>query len=147
MKRMAICAIIRNAEDELLIVEPTYRNDWLLPGGIIEENESPREACEREIKEELGIDIKISRILCIEYQSAHSSKTESVQFIADGGIISDYEISKIQIQQSELKSYQFLKIESTKNILNTLLSARLEFAFKALESNSTIYIEDKEILE
>jgi hypothetical protein len=31
MKRMAICAIIRNAEDELLIVEPTYRNDWLLP--------------------------------------------------------------------------------------------------------------------
>jgi 8-oxo-dGTP pyrophosphatase MutT (NUDIX family) len=35
------------------LLEPTYKEDWEIPGGIIEENESPREACKREVLEEL----------------------------------------------------------------------------------------------
>lgn len=33
----------------ILLLEPTYKDNWEIPGGIIEENESPKEACEREI--------------------------------------------------------------------------------------------------
>jgi 8-oxo-dGTP pyrophosphatase MutT (NUDIX family) len=37
----------------VLLLEPTYKNDWEIPGGIIEDNESPKECCEREVFEEL----------------------------------------------------------------------------------------------
>jgi 8-oxo-dGTP diphosphatase len=146
MKRMAICAIIRNKDNEFIIVEPTYRNDWLMPGGVIEQNESPKEACEREIKEELGVDIKITRMLCIEYQSAHSNKSESIQFIADGGVITEQSISQIQLQESEIRSYRFVNLHDSTSLLNPLLRERLDFAFSSLESGEIVYIEDKKLI-
>lgn len=45
-----------------------YRGDygeWSIPGGKVEMNESGEACAIREIKEELGIDIKIKRFLCI----------------------------------------------------------------------------------
>ncbi|MFL5627283.1 MAG: NUDIX domain-containing protein, partial [Ktedonobacteraceae bacterium] len=53
-KRMAVSAFFLDKQGNILIVKPTYRSDWLLPGGIVEKDESPRQACVREIKEELN---------------------------------------------------------------------------------------------
>ncbi|MEO0768780.1 MAG: NUDIX hydrolase [Cyanobacteria bacterium J06649_4] len=39
-----------DSEGRLLILKPTYRNDWLIPGGVVEANESPRHACMREVR-------------------------------------------------------------------------------------------------
>ncbi len=55
--------IIKNSKVLLL-----YRGDygeWSIPGGKVEMNESGEACAVREIKEELGIDIKIKRFLCI----------------------------------------------------------------------------------
>ena len=35
-KRMASAALFLNAQSEILIVKPIYREFWLLPGGVIE---------------------------------------------------------------------------------------------------------------
>jgi len=51
-KRMTAGAIFLNAIGNILIVKPPYRPDWLIPGGTIEADESPKTACMREIKEE-----------------------------------------------------------------------------------------------
>lgn len=37
--------------------EVYYPNHWTLPGGMIEENESPEQALVREVKEELDLDL------------------------------------------------------------------------------------------
>ena len=45
-----------------------YKDWWEFPGGKIEENESPRDAVSREIREELGVSIGVGdRIYVIEY--------------------------------------------------------------------------------
>lgn len=41
-----------------LIIRPTGDDRWHLPGGLIEQNESPAEACRREFREELGVDLE-----------------------------------------------------------------------------------------
>jgi 8-oxo-dGTP diphosphatase len=47
--------LLTDGSDRLLIVEPTYKPRWELPGGAVEYGESPRAAAMREVLEELGI--------------------------------------------------------------------------------------------
>lgn len=47
------------SDDEVLLVRHSYGNPtWTIPGGEIKKRESPEEAVIREIKEELGFNIK-----------------------------------------------------------------------------------------
>src|ERR1051326_7997748 len=85
-KRMAAGAVFLDARSNILIVKPTYRPDWLLPGGTVEAHESPREACRREIKEELNLDVSLDKLLCVEYLSEDAQQTECIQFAFYGGI-------------------------------------------------------------
>lgn len=41
-KRMACGVLIFNEKNELLIVKNSYKDYWSIPGGVIEENESPQ---------------------------------------------------------------------------------------------------------
>lgn len=63
-KRMTAAVLFLNTQNEILIVKPVYRERWLLPGGIVEKDESPRQACIREIREELGFVSAIGKLLC-----------------------------------------------------------------------------------
>lgn len=45
--------------------DPPFKNKWDLPGGFLEENESPETGLLREIKEELGVKIKIGKLVGI----------------------------------------------------------------------------------
>nr|MDA3815477.1 class I tRNA ligase family protein [Patescibacteria group bacterium] len=56
-----IGALILNDKDEILLIrrkEDGRRETWAMPGGKVDKNETFRQALEREIKEELGVDIE-----------------------------------------------------------------------------------------
>lgn len=38
---------------------PPFEGRWVLPGGLVEPNETAREACIREAKEEVGLDVTV----------------------------------------------------------------------------------------
>ena len=51
-------ALIFDRAGRLLILKPTYKSGWTIPGGVMEaDGESPWEACRREVREETGIDV------------------------------------------------------------------------------------------
>jgi 8-oxo-dGTP diphosphatase len=53
---IGVTAIIFNNKDEILLFRHTYRqHPWSLPGGYMKAGEHPKEAIEREIKEESGL--------------------------------------------------------------------------------------------
>ena len=56
-KQVGTAVIFLNANGEILIVKPNYRDGWLVPGGATDENESPLHCAIREVKEEIGLDI------------------------------------------------------------------------------------------
>ena len=56
-KRVAAGALCQDAAGRVLLVEPTYKDVWELPGGMVEADESPLAACRRELREELGIEV------------------------------------------------------------------------------------------
>jgi len=56
--------IIFNEKKEVLLFKHTYRpHAWSLPGGYLKSGEHPREALEREIKEESGLIVSVDESL------------------------------------------------------------------------------------
>src|SRR5690606_12767250 len=53
-KRVSAGCLLFDEAGRLLIVNPTYKDGWEIPGGAVEANESPLDGCIREIREELG---------------------------------------------------------------------------------------------
>lgn len=69
-KRSRVRAIVLNKErDSVLLVKNISYRYFHLPGGAIEDNESPESALHREIQEELGIEITIvKKFLSVPYE-------------------------------------------------------------------------------
>jgi ADP-ribose pyrophosphatase YjhB (NUDIX family) len=65
--RMAAGALFFDAADRVLMVEPTYKDYWEVPGGYVETGESPLQAAVREVHEELGITSPIGRLLAVDW--------------------------------------------------------------------------------
>jgi ADP-ribose pyrophosphatase YjhB (NUDIX family) len=57
---VGVTGIIFNERQEILLFKHTYRtHSWSLPGGYLKSGEHPREALEREIKEESGLVVSV----------------------------------------------------------------------------------------
>lgn len=61
---VGVTGIIFNDKKEMLLFKHTYRSHaWSLPGGYLKSGEHPREALEREIKEESGLIVSVDEPL------------------------------------------------------------------------------------
>ena len=140
-KRMASGALIKNEQNEILLVNPVYRDKWLIPGGTVEENESPKDACEREIKEELGLTISVGSLLALDYMPESEEGTEALHFIFDGGVLNDDDIKRIALEKSELSEYRFLPEYELKSYLPNALLTRLTASLRISSSITSLYLE------
>ncbi|MEM7698402.1 MAG: NUDIX hydrolase [Verrucomicrobiota bacterium] len=131
---LASGALLRDQSNRCLIVNPTYREDWLIPGGCVDEAESPFETCQREVEEEIGLSLEIGSLLSVEYVARHGPKGESVHFIFDGGILSPEQIDSIRLQTEEISEFRLLPLEEACELLDPLLAVRYRAAWRALES-------------
>ncbi len=73
-----VVAVIINQDDQILITKRASHqhqgNKWEFPGGKVEKGENPQQALQRELKEELGIDIQSVKNL-IEINHIYPDKT------------------------------------------------------------------------
>jgi len=61
-KLVAASVVCHNDAGQLLMVHDSFRGHWTLPGGVVDANEDPREAAEREAWEEAGVRVKAGRV-------------------------------------------------------------------------------------
>ncbi len=142
-KRMAAGALFVNERGEILLVRPTYRPDWLLPGGSVDAEESPHACAEREVREELGLNAPIGRLLCLEYHARIGPKTESLQFIFAGGQLSAEQLAQIQLPADELSEWRWVALDDAVPLLTERMFVRIRHALGAYHSGQTIYLENQ----
>jgi ADP-ribose pyrophosphatase YjhB (NUDIX family) len=55
--------IFDSKREKVLLTQRTDNGRWCLPGGMMESGESVAEACEREVWEETGLNVRITRLI------------------------------------------------------------------------------------
>jgi 8-oxo-dGTP diphosphatase len=68
---LSAATIVRNDRNEILLIKGPERG-WEMPGGVVEEGESLKDAAIRETKEESGIDIEVTKF-CGIFQNVTQS--------------------------------------------------------------------------
>jgi 8-oxo-dGTP pyrophosphatase MutT (NUDIX family) len=140
---MAAAAVIRDEQDGVLLVQPSYYpGRWLMPGGGAETAESPRQACERELAEELGIDVTVGALLAVDWIPARSQGFAELIYVFDGGRLTRRQIESIHVPERELTGYQFLALVDAVARLTPADGRRLTVAYTgARDQREPAYLE------
>ncbi|MGA5560533.1 NUDIX domain-containing protein [Streptomyces platensis] len=125
--------LFRDAEGRLLLVEPNYRDTWLLPGGTVEADagESPRQAARRETAEEIGLDIEPGALLAVDWVRG-KDRPPLVSYLYDGGVLDAAQLAAIRVQESELLSWRMVHWDEAQTLVNREIALRIGAALKAL---------------
>jgi nucleoside triphosphatase len=75
-------AFILNKNDEVLLIQQAkWSNQYCIPGGHIELNESIESALKREVREEVGLDIEVIRLFGVQESICSKQFHQAKHFI------------------------------------------------------------------
>ncbi|GGV18974.1 NUDIX domain-containing protein [Streptomyces spectabilis] len=141
-KRVAADVLIRDADGRVLLVKPTYKPGWDLPGGMAEANEPPHQAALRELREELGLHVAPLRLLVVDWVPPHGPWDDQLCFVFDGGVLPRDRASALRPHDEELSDTAFATVSDAQELLRPRLGTRLEAAIRALATGCPEYLHD-----
>ena len=141
-KRMGAGVLFFDPAGRVLLVEPTYKPYWEVPGGAVEADESPRDAAVRELKEELGLSCLIGGLLAIDWVPPRPDRTEGLMMVFDGGLLPAQEAAAIRVPPEELRGFAFCTAEEAAQRLSPLLTRRVAACVAARSAGQTVYLEN-----
>ncbi|HEU5044569.1 MAG TPA: NUDIX hydrolase, partial [Nocardioidaceae bacterium] len=124
--------LVRDRDGRVLLCNLTYKADWDLPGGVVEVNESPREAVSREIEEELGLDIPAGDLVLTDWLPAWSGWDDALCLVFDGGLHPESLIEEVVEQDREIRSAQFCDLAEIRAHCADFTARRIESALRTL---------------
>jgi 8-oxo-dGTP diphosphatase len=133
-------ALIFDAAGRLLILKPTYKKGWTVPGGQIESGgESPWEACRRETLEECGLEIERGRLICVDFLRPKRRSPGGIRFLFDCGPFSDRRLGAIRLQREEIEEHRLAEFAEARALLSGPLRRRVS---ASLASKRCLYLEE-----
>jgi 8-oxo-dGTP diphosphatase len=139
--RTAAGVLIFDEAGRVLLVNPTYKPGWEIPGGYLHPGETPSEGAARELKEEVGLTTPIGRLLVADW-APHPSEGDKLLFVFDGGLITDADRAQIAPDGVEIGEYAFYDEDRIDGLLIPRLARRVHASFAAREHGRTGYLEN-----
>ncbi|AXI80890.1 NUDIX domain-containing protein [Peterkaempfera bronchialis] len=134
-------ALIRDGQGRILLVDPTYKEGWDLPGGMLEDEE-PVRALAREVDEELGLAIEVGRLLAVDTLPAAVYGRTVLAFLYAGHAHGEPAASALTLQDSEIRAAGFFPEEEALALLPEPVSRRLSAALAAERGSYTAVLRD-----
>jgi len=134
-KRAISQVLIRDDADRVLLCQLTYKQDWDLPGGVVEVGESPELAAIREVKEELGLDVSSNGLLLTDWLPPWGGWDDALCLVFDGG----RQAAEVEIvrQEREIRAAEFCTIEQVRERAADFTARRIESALRSTGSSYT----------
>lgn len=133
-------ALLRDEQGRILLLKPTYKSGWTLPGGVMESNgETPWEACRREVREETGLTVTAGRLIAVDTRPAKPSRAMGLRFLFDCGVVGPALRARIRLQAEEISEYRFVAPAEALELLRPAVSRRVQ---ATLTASGCVYLED-----
>jgi 8-oxo-dGTP diphosphatase len=133
-------ALVFDRAGRLLVLKPTYKSGWTVPGGQMEDNgETPWEACRREVHEESGLVIESGRLVCVDFLRPRPDRPGGMRFLFHCGVLDDEAFSGIVLQEDEISEHRLEEMASALELLSGPLRRRVRASVGA---TNTVYLED-----
>jgi 8-oxo-dGTP diphosphatase len=125
-------ALIFDRAGRLLILKPTYKSGWTIPGGVMEaDGESPWDACRREVAEECALRIDAShpvRLACVDFRRPRPGRPGGIRYLFDCGPFGDAELAGVVVQPEEVSEHRFADLPTALTLLRTPIRRRVRAA-------------------
>jgi len=125
-------ALIFDSAGRLLILKPTYKAGWTIPGGVMEaDGETPWEACRREVREECGIDLRAGRLACTDFRPARPARagrpgrSGGIRYLFDCGRAGDAALAAITLQPEEIAECRLAPLDTALTLLRPAIRRRV----------------------
>jgi 8-oxo-dGTP diphosphatase len=138
--RAASGALFFDQAGRVMLVRPTYKPLWDIPGGYVEPGESPDAAVRREIAEELGTALPVGPMLAVDW-APHPDEGDKLLFIFDGGVLSQDQVAAIRVDGTEISEFAFRSRPELDRLLIPRLSRRVHAAIDARSAGRAVYLE------
>lgn len=132
-------AMIFDPAGRLLILKPTYKSGWTIPGGVMEVGETPWAACQREVREECGLTVENGRLACVDFRPPHHGQPGGLRFLFDCGALPEESLAALVLQLGEISKY---RIESLPAALDRLRKPIRRRVTAAIRSGGLCYLEN-----
>lgn len=133
-------ALIFDRAGRLLILKPTYKSGWTIPGGVMEaDGETPWQACQREVREECGLEVRRGRLACMDFRRPRSGRPGGVRFLFDCGVLGKRQLAGIVLQPAEIAESRMAELAEALPLLRGPIRRRVR---AATAGRGLVYLED-----
>ncbi|WP_145791579.1 NUDIX domain-containing protein [Kitasatospora atroaurantiaca] len=105
-RRVGGVVIAFNEAGDVLMVDPNYKDGWILPGGSAEKDEAPNEAAARHLLIETGLVLDLWELVAVDYAPV-GEYPEGLNFVFNGGILKARQVDRIKTGE-HLNGHRFV---------------------------------------
>nr|WP_219632925.1 NUDIX hydrolase [Haloechinothrix aidingensis] len=141
---MSAGVLLRDDDRSVLLIQPSYKPHWDIPGGAADAEEAPWTTAARELHEELGIVRALGPPLVIDHIPSDPRMPEGIAFIFDGGPIEQADVDALNLTDPEILSVDLVPIEQVATKVKPSLARRLSVAVSMAATGGLALCEDGE---
>jgi 8-oxo-dGTP pyrophosphatase MutT (NUDIX family) len=132
--------LIFDPDGRLLILKPSYKKGWTIPGGQVEaDGESPWAACRRETREECGVVLDRGRLVGVDFLTPRPDRPGGLRFLFDCGALDQAEADQVRPQDPEIEEHRFADLDEALSLLSGPLRRRVK---RCAGQKRCVYLED-----
>ncbi|MEU9147789.1 NUDIX hydrolase [Streptomyces sp. NPDC048349] len=139
---VAATGVVLDARGRVLVLTTLYKADLELPGGTVEDTETPEEGLARELKEELDLGLPVGRLLAVDSRPPGELGRSLVVHVHLVGPLQPEEAAAISFPDGEISAARWLAPEEACAALPERIAPRLRAALAALHTGSLAHLVD-----
>ena len=118
--KISVNALIESHEG-VLLVDPSYKQGWDLPGGILDLGESPVDGLKRELMEELNVPVEVGPLRCVDYIHSDWERRSVIMMIFSASI----DLDIVRADREEVLDWAVFSRNDTLEKVSTNMQKRL----------------------
>lgn len=142
-RRIGAVVLVRDPQNRVLLVLPTYQDHHQLPGGGAHGGEHIAVAASRELKEETGLDRTLTHFVALDQvpPDKESEMAEGINIVFDGGTLTADEAASVAVPdeaRDELKSCAWVRPSELDDYCEPYQVRRIREALTAVANDKAL---------